>query len=193
MCEALIEHRYPSLSFMMRYTGQLVLIAPAEEPQPPHDVELLGVEQVQPKTPRLEDHVVTVVELVDVHRQPRNGRHDRGAHRGIGDHAVLLAVVLRRDRDDGRCEIAEELVGEAGLKHTSRYMSTAASLPARVLAHIHENRLFREPGEALVAVSGGADSVALLDVLHTLANELGLALVVAHVDHGISSDSRTVG
>jgi tRNA(Ile)-lysidine synthase len=72
-------------------------------------------------------------------------------------------------------------------------MSTAASLPARVLAHIHENRLFREQGEALVAVSGGADSVALLDVLHTLANELGLSLVVAHVDHGISSESRTVG
>jgi tRNA(Ile)-lysidine synthase len=72
-------------------------------------------------------------------------------------------------------------------------MATLASLPERVLAHIQEHRLFREPGEALVAVSGGADSVALLDVLHTLANELQLTLVVAHVDHGISSDSRTVG
>src|SRR6266480_2116275 len=72
-------------------------------------------------------------------------------------------------------------------------MTTGASLPARVLAHIRENRLFRDPGEALVAVSGGVDSVALLDLLSDTASELGLSLVVAHVDHGISSDSRTVG
>jgi len=72
-------------------------------------------------------------------------------------------------------------------------MSTAHSLPARVLAHARDAGLFREPGEALVAVSGGPDSVALLDVLNTIAAELGLSLVVAHVDHGISSDSRTVG
>lgn len=72
-------------------------------------------------------------------------------------------------------------------------MATLASLPPRVLAHIREHRLFREPGEALVAVSGGADSVALLDVLNPLARDLGLTLAVAHADHGISSDSRTVG
>ena len=72
-------------------------------------------------------------------------------------------------------------------------MSTVQSLPARVLAHIRERRLFREPGETLVAVSGGADSVALLDLLHGIADELRLSLVVAHVDHGIASDSRTVG
>src|SRR6267143_2441807 len=72
-------------------------------------------------------------------------------------------------------------------------MTTGASLPARVLAHIRETRLFREPGEALVAVSGGADSVALLDVLHALAHELRLALVVAHVDHGILPAGRPVG
>jgi len=72
-------------------------------------------------------------------------------------------------------------------------MSTAHSLPARVLAHARDAGLFREPGEAIVAVSGGPDSVALLDVLYAIAAELGLSLVVAHVDHGISSDSRTVG
>jgi len=72
-------------------------------------------------------------------------------------------------------------------------MTTAASLPVRALAHIRAARLFREPGEALVAVSGGADSVALLDLLHGMATELGLSIVVAHADHGISSDSRTVG
>jgi tRNA(Ile)-lysidine synthase len=71
-------------------------------------------------------------------------------------------------------------------------MATAASLPARVLAHIRENRLFRTPGEALVAVSGGADSVALLDLLSGMTEELGLSLVIAHADHGIQSDSPTV-
>ncbi|MGE5803723.1 MAG: tRNA lysidine(34) synthetase TilS [Gemmatimonadota bacterium] len=70
---------------------------------------------------------------------------------------------------------------------------TAGSLPARVLAHIRRHRLFREPGEALVAVSGGPDSVALLDLLLGLAGELGLQLVVAHADHGIQSASRSVG
>jgi tRNA(Ile)-lysidine synthase len=72
-------------------------------------------------------------------------------------------------------------------------MSTVASLPARVLAHIQAARLFRAPGEAIVAVSGGADSVALLDLLSGVARQLGLELVVAHADHGIQSDSRTVG
>src|SRR5260370_23470643 len=71
-------------------------------------------------------------------------------------------------------------------------MTTGASLPARVLAHIRENRLFRDPGEALVAVSGGVDSVALLDLLSETARDLGLSLAVAHVDHGIQSDSPTV-
>ena len=73
-------------------------------------------------------------------------------------------------------------------------MATTGSLPARVLAHIHEDRLFRMPGEALVAVSGGADSVALLDVLNTLAEELRLELVVAHVTTAFSRpDGRSAG
>jgi len=72
-------------------------------------------------------------------------------------------------------------------------MSTAESLPARLLAHIRRHRLFREPGEALVAVSGGPDSVALLHLLQGLAGGLGLKLVVAHADHGMQSVSRSVG
>jgi tRNA(Ile)-lysidine synthase len=41
----------------------------------------------------------------------------------------------------------------------------------------------------LVAVSGGADSVALLHVLLTLSAELSLRLHVLHVDHGLRPDS----
>jgi tRNA(Ile)-lysidine synthase len=45
-------------------------------------------------------------------------------------------------------------------------------------------------GEAvLVAVSGGADSVALLWVLGELAADLRLALSVLHLDHGLRPDS----
>lgn len=44
-----------------------------------------------------------------------------------------------------------------------------------------------------MAVSGGADSVVLLDLLHGFAPTIGLTLAVAHADHGIQSDSRTVG
>ena len=64
-------------------------------------------------------------------------------------------------------------------------MSPSTSLPDRVRAHLARARLFPAPGEALVAVSGGVDSVALLDLLAQLGGEFGLTLVVAHVDHGI--------
>ncbi len=68
-----------------------------------------------------------------------------------------------------------------------------ASLPERFREHARRARLFPQPGTAVVAVSGGPDSVALLDLLHGVAPELGLALVVAHADHGIRTDSGKVG
>lgn len=72
------------------------------------------------------------------------------------------------------------------------------SLVERFGRHVRRARLFgprrgaaaaSDPATALVAVSGGPDSVALLDLLHRLAPELRLRLVVTHVDHGIRSDS----
>lgn len=44
-----------------------------------------------------------------------------------------------------------------------------------------------EPGKYIVAVSGGVDSVVLLDMLVAMP---GVDLVVAHVDHGIRADSH---
>jgi tRNA(Ile)-lysidine synthase len=52
--------------------------------------------------------------------------------------------------------------------------------------------LHLEKGRALVAVSGGPDSVALLDLLALTREVHGLNLVVAHVDHGIHPESRRV-
>lgn len=66
------------------------------------------------------------------------------------------------------------------------------SLVERFRAHIAERRLFPDPGLALVAVSGGPDSVALLDLLHGVAPDLGLSLAVVHVDHGIDDRSADV-
>jgi len=58
-----------------------------------------------------------------------------------------------------------------------------------VIRSIHETirrlRLFQNGEDLLVAVSGGADSVALLHVLHFLRRRLGLRLTVAHLNHGI--------
>lgn len=46
------------------------------------------------------------------------------------------------------------------------------------------------PGRAVVAaLSGGPDSVALLDALATLARRHGFAVVAAHLDHGLRPDS----
>jgi len=67
------------------------------------------------------------------------------------------------------------------------------TLLERVRPHLARARLFPNPGGAILAVSGGADSVALLDLMHRLAAELGLRLTVAHADHGIQAVSRLVG
>ncbi len=52
-------------------------------------------------------------------------------------------------------------------------------------------------GRAVLAVSGGPDSVALLRATHALAGPLGLQLTLAHLDHGVrgevaEADSRFV-
>ncbi len=66
------------------------------------------------------------------------------------------------------------------------------TLAERFQNHVERHRLFDEAGVALLAVSGGPDSIALLDLMVTSRASLGIDLAVAHVDHGISDDSANV-
>jgi len=56
----------------------------------------------------------------------------------------------------------------------------------------HLATLGLEPGPVLVAVSGGPDSVALLDLLAQTRDRHGLEPIVAHADHGIHPESAAV-
>ena len=67
------------------------------------------------------------------------------------------------------------------------------TLAERFRAHLARRRLFPRAGTALVAVSGGPDSVALLDLMVGVSHAGdGPRLVVAHVDHGIHAESAKV-
>lgn len=60
----------------------------------------------------------------------------------------------------------------------------------RVAATIENHSMLSFGGEPIVAaVSGGPDSICLLDVLARLAPRWGLQIEVAHVDHGLSDAS----
>jgi tRNA(Ile)-lysidine synthase len=57
-----------------------------------------------------------------------------------------------------------------------------------VLHYIGERKLLKPGDRVAVAVSGGADSVALLRVLLDLQVELGIVIVVAHFNHQLRGD-----
>lgn len=56
-------------------------------------------------------------------------------------------------------------------------------LENRVLAYIRRHELVSPGATIVVGISGGADSMCLLHVLHTLAKELGVKLHAAHLNH----------
>jgi tRNA(Ile)-lysidine synthase len=56
---------------------------------------------------------------------------------------------------------------------------------------VQKNKLISPNDKIIVAVSGGVDSVVLLDILNELKNQLKLELIVAHFNHklrGVESD-----
>lgn len=64
-----------------------------------------------------------------------------------------------------------------------------AAMLDKVREAIRRYELVRPGTRVLAAVSGGADSMALLHALHRLRDELALTLTVAHLDHGIRPDT----
>lgn len=60
---------------------------------------------------------------------------------------------------------------------------TTDSFPAKVLKVIEENHMLSPGCRVLVALSGGADSSALLHVLLELREELGITVCAAHLNH----------
>ncbi len=58
----------------------------------------------------------------------------------------------------------------------------------RVFKTIKEHSLINDGSKVLVALSGGADSVALMHILHSLSKELDITLYGAHLNHGIRGD-----
>ncbi|MBM4265781.1 MAG: tRNA lysidine(34) synthetase TilS [Deltaproteobacteria bacterium] len=62
-------------------------------------------------------------------------------------------------------------------------MDPVFQLERRVRREIERGRLFARGDRVVVAVSGGPDSLTLLAILSSLARDLDLGLVVAHLNH----------
>jgi len=60
----------------------------------------------------------------------------------------------------------------------------------KVRRTIERLKMLKRGDRVLVAVSGGVDSVVLLQVLYELKDEFGLSLAVAHLDHQMRPDSQ---
>lgn len=59
----------------------------------------------------------------------------------------------------------------------------------KVLKYNKRNKLFHRGDRIVVGVSGGKDSVCLLDVLDRCREEFELTLLVVHVNHGIRGEA----
>jgi len=68
---------------------------------------------------------------------------------------------------------------------SGRDMNIVKDIIKKVDNTISKYRMIGHRDLVIVAVSGGTDSVCLLDVLHSLKGVLGIELVVAHFDHGL--------
>ena len=55
----------------------------------------------------------------------------------------------------------------------------------KVFNYITKEKMLKEGDKVVVGVSGGADSVCLLEILLKLKEKLKLEIVVVHIHHGI--------
>lgn len=71
------------------------------------------------------------------------------------------------------------------VKATMKKDSGLAQLELRMLRTVRKYDMLRRGEHVLVAVSGGADSMALLFCLYDLVDRMDLKLTVAHLNHGL--------
>lgn len=55
---------------------------------------------------------------------------------------------------------------------------------------IKENSLIKNGDKVLCALSGGSDSVAMVDILSKLSDEMGFEIFLAHVNHNIREEAK---
>ncbi len=65
----------------------------------------------------------------------------------------------------------------------------AAHFCLRVERFLRDQGFAAKGTSVLLAFSGGADSLALLQILYVLRDRLGFSLVLAHLDHGLRTES----
>lgn len=59
----------------------------------------------------------------------------------------------------------------------------------KVKAAIEKYNMLPEGSTVVAGVSGGSDSMAMLDILNSLKDEYGFSLIAAHVNHGIRGET----
>lgn len=69
-------------------------------------------------------------------------------------------------------------------------MSTYREFKSRIISYINESKLVQPKDKILVAVSGGMDSMFLLQFLIDLKNELNIQIAVGHINHHIRNNSN---
>tara|TARA_B100000315_G_scaffold260915_1_gene327283 strand:- start:25334 stop:26722 length:1389 start_codon:yes stop_codon:yes gene_type:complete len=67
-------------------------------------------------------------------------------------------------------------------------MASEKSLLTKFTNHLKKKKLFQSGARGLIAVSGGLDSVVLLDLMLYLSEELNLSIGVAHFNHNLRGE-----
>ena len=77
------------------------------------------------------------------------------------------------------------MAAETAIMRPSSRSATRPALSARLVRTVRQQQLFLPGQHLIVAVSGGPDSVALLSLLHRLAQPWRLTLTVVHCNYGL--------
>jgi tRNA(Ile)-lysidine synthase len=121
-----------------------------------------------------------------------NGEARRNYTRILAAPGIFLFTGETQQRKkayrDCQCSAERAVQGHKPRLWCAAAMPYYTSVLQPVLSYIRERALIRAGDRVAVAVSGGADSVALLRILRDLRPELGIVLAVAHFNHGLRGE-----